>query len=491
MKRVYLAIDIGASSGRVMAGLFDGKKLSLEELHRFPNHGHQVLGHYHWNILSLFAEIRAGLAKAAVQHGRALVSAGVDTWGVDYGYVDRRGQLLGLPFQYRDARTEGMEELACRRVPRARLYGTTGIQFLFFNTLLQVLSEVKSGSSALKEAHRLLFTPDLLHYWMSGVQANEYTMASTSQMLDARSRKWATGMLKDLGIPTGMLGPIVKPGTVLGELLPELKKETGIRALKIVTPASHDTASAVAAVPAQGRDHVYLSSGTWSLMGIECDKPLLTPEAQALNFTNEGGVDGTIRLLKNISGLWLTQECRRIWSERGATYDFLQIAELARNARPFAAVIDPDAREFATPGDMPARIRAFVKNSGQRLPSGHGAIARTVYEGLALRYRDVFEKLCRLTGRDYDTLHIVGGGSKNVFLCQLTADAIQRPVLAGPDEATAIGNMLVQMVASGEVSSIAEGRELVRRSFPATVYEPSRGPGWDEAIVRFEKVQAS
>jgi len=491
MKRVYIAIDLGASSGRVMAGIFDGKKLSLEELHRFPNHGHQVVGHYHWNILSIFAEIRTGLAKAAVKHGRALVSAGVDTWGVDYGYVDRRGQLLGMPFQYRDARTNGMEKLACRRVPRSRIYGTTGIQFMFFNTLLQVLSDVKTGSSSLKEAHRLLFTPDLLHYWMSGVQSNEYTIASTSQMLDAQSRKWATGLLKDLGVPTGMLGRIVRPGTVLGELLPELKQETGIRHLKIVTPASHDTASAVAAVPAIGRDHVYLSSGTWSLMGVECDTPLLTPEAQELNFTNEGGIDGTIRLLKNISGLWLIQECRRNWNEQGANLDFADIAAMARKAKPFSAVIDPDASVFATPGDMPARIRAFVKRSDQRLPSGPGAMARTVYESLALRYRDVFEKLCRLTGRDYDTLHIVGGGSKNVLLNQLAADALQRRVVAGPDEATAIGNVLVQMVSSGDVASIAEGRELVCRSFPATVYEPSRGPGWDEAIARFEKVKES
>jgi len=354
-----------------------------------------------------------------------------------------------------------------------------------------VLSDVKAKSSALKEAKRMLFMPDLLHYWMSGVQANEYTIASTSQMLDVRTRKWATGLLKDLGIPTGMLGRIVKPGTVLGELLPELKQETGIRNLKIVAPASHDTASAVAAVPAQGRDHVYLSSGTWSLMGVERDEPLMTPEAEALNFTNEGGVEGTIRLLKNIGGLWLIQECRRNWNEQGANFNFVDIAAMAGKAKPFSAVIDPDAPMFSTPGDMPARIRTFVKQSGQRLPSGPGPMARTVYESLALRYRDVFEKLYRLTGRDYQTLHVVGGGSQNVFLNQLTADALQRSVVAGPVEATAIGNVLVQMVASGDVASIAEGRELVRRSFPAKVYEPSRGPGWDEAIARFEKAKES
>ncbi len=488
MKRVYIAIDLGASSGRVMAGLYDGRRLALEELHRFENRGHRILGHYHWDVVSLFSEIRAGLARAAARHGRGLVSAGVDTWGVDYVYLDSRGRLLGLPYQYRDGRTAGLERLACRRVARDRIYATTGIQFIFFNTLLQVLSEAQEGAVALREADRILFTPDLMHYWLSGVAANEYTIASTSQMLDARKRTWAKGLLREMGIPTRMLGPLVQPGTVLGELLPDLREETGIPALKIIATASHDTASAVAAVPAEGRGHLYVSSGTWSLMGVERDEPLLTAEARELNFTNEGGVEGTIRLLKNIAGLWLIQECRRCWRGQGADLDFGAIAAMARRAKPFAAVVDPDAPEFATPGDMPARIRAFVERTGQKLPSGRDPIARAIHESLALRYHKVLAGLSRLTGREYDTLHIVGGGSQNTLLNQMAADATGRRVVAGPVEATAIGNILVQMKASGDLRSIAEGRELVRRSFPVRVYDPAPGPGWEDAIGRFSRI---
>jgi len=320
--------------------------------------------------------------------------------------------------------------------------------------------------------------------------ANEYTIASTSQMLDARRRTWARGLIRRLDLPARLFGDLVEPGTALGSLRPVFQKELGLGRLKIVTPGSHDTASAVAAVPAGGDDHAYLSSGTWSLMGVERDGPLLTPEAMALNFTNEGGVCGTIRFLKNITGLWLLQECRRVWNERGARLAFTDIEQKAARARPFRALIDPDAPVFSAPGDMPARIAAFCRRTRQPVPEGPGETGRVVYEALALRYRDVFGKLVRLTGRDYATLHIVGGGSQNHLLNQLAADAVQRPVVSGPAEATAIGNILLQMRADGELRSLAEGRALVRASFPTRTYEPRAAGPWDEAFARFQKVAA-
>jgi sugar (pentulose or hexulose) kinase len=410
--KVYLAVDLGASSGRVMAGVFDGKKLALEEVNRFPNPGHPVHASHYWDFLALFAEIKCGLAKAAKQYGPSLVSVGVDTWGVDYALLDRRGELLGLPHQYRDPRTDGMERKACRRLPREKIYGITGIQFMFFNTLLQLVSEVAGGAPALAAAHRLLFAPDLLHFWLSGRAANEYTIASTSQLLDARKRAWSKPLLKAMGIPPHIFGPIVPPGTVLGDVLAAVREETGLPRIKVVTPGSHDTASAVAAVPARGENHAYLSSGTWSLMGVEVDQPVLTAKAYQYNFTNEGGVGGKIRLLKNICGLWLQQECKRVWEKHGQKLSYDDFTKLARAARPFAAVIDPDCADFAQPGDMPERIRAFCRRTGQKAPATPGGTIRTILESLALRYRRVFGMLEDLTGRRLETLHIVGGGSK-------------------------------------------------------------------------------
>jgi rhamnulokinase len=359
---------------------------------------------------------------------------------------------------------------------------------MFFNTLFQIASEVASRSPALAVADRLLFTPVLIHYWLTGIAANEYTIASTSQLLDAKKRTWARGLIRKIGLPERIFGEIVEPGTALGRLLPVFREELGIRNLKIVAPGAHDTASAVAAVPATGSDHVYLSSGTWSLMGVERAKPLLTPDALRLNFTNEGGVCGTIRLLKNISGLWLMQESRRCWNERGANLAFPDIERRAKRARPFRAFIDPDHPEFAAPGDMPARIAAFCRRTRQPVVEDIGSVGRLIYESLALRYRDVFNKLVALTGRDYGALHIVGGGSQNLLMSQLAADAVQRPVVAGPAEATAIGNVLMQMMADRQVRSLAEGRELVRLSFPTRTHEPRSSSAWDEAYARFCKV---
>ncbi len=489
MNKVYLAIDLGASSGRVMAAHYDGRALTLEEIHRFPNGGHRIGDHYYWNFVGLFAEIKAGLAKAAAACGTRIVSAGVDTWGVDYGLVDGGGFLLGLPHQYRDPRAAGMEALACRRVPRRKIYEITGIQFMYFNSIYQLMADAARRSPALAHAKRILFVPDLLNYWLSGKQVNEYTMASTSQLLDARTRRWAKGMIRKLGLPPSIFGPLVKPGTVLGDVLPSVREETGLGRIKIIAPGCHDTASAVAAVPAEGRDFAYLSSGTWSLLGAEISEPLINDQSYALSFTNEGGVCDTIRLLKNIGGLWLLQECRRIWKQRGLDLEFDDLRRQALRAKPFAALIDPDHPEFAVPGDMPARIAAFCKRTGQRPPASPGATARVIYESLALRYREVFGKLETLTGRRYEALHVVGGGSRDHVLNQFTADALQRTVLAGPMEATALGNVLMQLLATKAVKSLAEGRALIRRSFPPQTYQPRSGAAWDAAAIRFRNLK--
>lgn len=488
-QRVHLAVDLGASSGRVMAGVFDGRRLSLEEMHRFGNVGHAICGGRHWDALQLFSEIKTGLRKAGSVHGASVWSAGLDTWGVDYGLLDRRGRLLGLPCQYRDPRTTGMEAKAFRRMSREKIYGITGIQSIFFNTLFQVLSQVVDGSPALAAADRLLFMPDLFNFWMTGVKANEYTIASTSQLLDARARTWSRPLLKAMGIPARILGDVIEPGTVLGGLIPEVAEEIGLSKLKIIAPGSHDTASAVAAVPARGEGHAYLSSGTWSLMGMEVSQPVLTPESCRLNFTNEGGVCGKIRLLKNLCGLWLIQESKRQWEQEGGMYSFAELVRLARKARPFAAVIDAESPDFSAPGNMPARIRAFCKRTGQRPPADVGGIARTIFESLALKYRRVFGLLEKLVGHRIETLHVVGGGAQNLLLNTMTACAIQRPVVTGPVEATAMGNVLMQLMAAGDIRTLGEGREIIRASFPVKTMEPANAGAWDAAYERYLAVE--
>lgn len=487
--KVYLAVDLGASSGRVMAGSFDGKKIALEEMNRFVNAGYPLHGSYHWDFLRLFTDIKDGLHKAGRQHGKAVVSAGIDTWGVDYGLIDKQGRLLGLPYQYRDPRTTGIEAKACRLLPREKIYGITGIQFMFLNTLIQLMAEKATKSSALDHADRILFSPDLLNFWLTGVKANEYTIASTSQLLDARKRTWSKALIKAMGLPARMFGDIVQPGTVLGGVTAGVAEEIGLPKLKIIAPGTHDTASAVAAVPARGTDHAYLSSGTWSLMGVEADQPVIDERSYRLNFTNEGGVCGKIRLLKNICGLWLVQECKRHWEKGGEKLSFDHLIEQAKQARPFAAVIDPDCPDFASPGDMPARIRAFCKRTGQKAPSDMGGIVRTIYESLALKYRRVFGMLEELTGRRIGTLHVVGGGSQNILLNPCTANALQRPVVCGPVEATALGNLMMQLMATGEIGSLDEGREIVRDSFATKTWEPQDAPAWDAAYAKFLQVE--
>ncbi len=489
MTHNYLALDLGASGGRAIVGRFDGERLALAEMHRFAN-GPIALPRaggtsLHWDVLDLFAQIKRGMAAAA---GGGLVSMGIDTWGVDYGLLDRAGALLGNPYHYRDNRTDGMMEEAFRRVPREEIFAATGIQFMQLNTLYQLLAMVVRNDPLLTVAETLLMLPDLLNYWLTGRIVSERTIASTSQCLDPFTGGWAQPLLARLGIPTGLFTPMIAPGVVLGELLPEAAAETGAPGLAVVAVGSHDTASAVAAVPAEGADYAYLSSGTWSLMGIERDRPVVNERSLAFNVTNEGGVCDTIRLLKNIAGLWTIQECRRTWMQEGVKLSWDEIVQLAAVAPAFTALIDVDAKDFAAPGDMPARIRAYCARTGQPVPQDRGTVARIVFESLTLKYRRTLEMLDELAGRRLAVLHIVGGGTQNRLLSQFAANAIGRPVIAGPIEATAIGNILMQMLATGAISSLAEGRAVVRASFETEMFLPRDMDAWDEAAARFAKL---
>jgi rhamnulokinase len=412
----------------------------------------------------------------------------VDTWGVDFALLGHGNTLLGNPRHYRDPHTEGAMELAFSTVPREEVFRQTGTQFMRFNSLFQLVALKRDRSPLLDVAESLLFMPDLFHFFLTGVKANEYTDASTSQMLDPHARNWAYGLVTKLGLPTRMLGTVVPPGTVLGNLRHTVARDADVPTVPVVTPATHDTAAAVAAVPARGTSWAYISSGTWSLVGAELPEPLADTASLAANFTNEGGVGGTIRLLKNVMGLWLVQECRRSFerSGRGVTYD--QMAREAEAAPAFVSLIDPDDPTFLLPPDMPRAVGEFCRRTGQPEPADAGAIVRCCLESLALKYRFVLERLESLLGRRLDVIHVVGGGSQNGPLCQFTADCCGRPVLAGPVEATAIGNCLTQAMGLGLVKDLAELREVVRRSFEPKTYEPRQAEHWQEPYARFRKL---
>lgn len=479
----FVAFDLGAESGRAMLGRFDGKRLSLEEAHRFPNGPVRVFDSLYWDVLRLWDEMRRGLA-AARRAGGEIASLGVDTWGVDYGLLGRDGSLVENPYHYRDPRTNGVMEKLFAVVPREQVFEQTGIQFMQLNTLYQLYATKLQRPHLLEQARTLLMMPDLFHYWFTGRTAGEYTIATTTQFYDAQRSTWACAMLERLGLPAGILPEIVPPGTKLGPLLRPVAEETGVGQIPVVAPASHDTGSAVAAVPAEGTDWAFLSSGTWSLLGAEVEHPIINQQTLAANFTNEGGAWGTIRLLKNISGMWLLEECRREWAREGANIGYAELLEAALQAKAFAAILDPDDPSFLTPGAMPAKIAEFCRRTGQPAPDGKGSIARAIFESLALTYRTVIETLERILGRKLRRLHIVGGGSKNGVLCQFTADATGLEVIAGPEEATAIGNVLLQAMALGELKTPTEARELVRRSYQLRTYAPGRRAPWDEASAR-------
>ncbi len=485
-RKVYLAIDLGASSGRVLAGLFDGHDLDLEEVHRFSNGPVSVNGRLYWRTFELWANILAGLREAGRRYGSAVSSVGVDTWGVDFGLLDRNGELLGAPVAYRDARTHGAFDRAFAVVPREDIFAETGLQFMELNSLYQLLAAKQLGSPPLDRAGRLLFMPDLFHWMLTGEQANELTIASTSQLYNPRTGSWSEKLIERFGLPREIFGRIVPPGTTLGPLLTQVAEETGLKNVKVVLPGSHDTASAVLAVPAPASaSWCYISSGTWSLMGLETPAPVINDDCSRWNFTNEGGVAGTTRLLKNISGLWLVQECQRIWKSQGQDYNWEGLTRLAGEATPLRSVFNPDDSRLGAPTDMPAQIAALCRESSQPVPSDHGEVIRAALESLALKYRQVLGYLEQLGGRAIEQINIVGGGTQNRLLCQMAADACGRPVLAGPIEATAIGNCMMQAIAAGDVGGVAEAREVVRKSFDMVEYQPQPDARWAEAAERF------
>ncbi len=488
--KVYLAVDLGASSGRHVAGAFDGEHLSLSEVHRFENGPAIAAGRMYWNLLRQWSHICDGLRAAATKHGDNIVSVGVDTWGVDFALLGRGDELLGNPYHYRDSHTDGILDWAFEIVPREEIFAQTGLQFIQFNTLFQLLAMRRAGSSMLAAAETLLMMPDLFHWLMTGEKANEFSDATTTQFFNPVTGTWATELLQRFELPTKILGRICPPGTRLGPLTSAVAVDTGLSGVGVVLPGSHDTASAVMAVPASGApserpNWCYISSGTWSLMGVEVPRPVVTEKCQALNFTNEGGVGNTIRLLKNIGGLWLVQECRRIWNQAGGDFGWDDLTLMADVSPPLVSVINPDDPSLLAPADMPEAIRALCRASNQPVPEDEGAVIRCALEGLALKYRQVLGWLEELVGGRIDTIHIVGGGTHNRQLCQMTADACDRPVIAGPVEATAIGNLMTQAVADGAIGSIAEAREVIRRSFDLAHYEPNQPAAWDEAFARF------
>ncbi len=485
----YLALDLGAESGRGLLGRFDGDRLELEELHRFPNIPVQMLETLYWDLPRLWAECKVALVKAA--SGRSLDSVGIDTWGVDFGLVGWGHVLMGNPVHYRDRRTDGMMDLACELVPRREIYDRSGVQFVTINTVYQLLAMVQAGSPLLKGAETLLMMPDLLAWLLTGERTGERTDASTTQLYDTSEGQWSEHLCLGFGLPKEILPELIDPGTEIGPLAKSVTADLGIPSVRVLATAGHDTASAVAAVPASNSgaetpDWCYLSSGTWSLLGVETPRPIINDLTYQDNFTNEAGVSGTTRLLKNIMGLWLVQECRRTWARAGREFSYEQLVPMAEKSRPFAALVNPDDPSFFAPGDMPARISAYCQKTGQTPPSDEGGFVRCCLESLALRYRWTIQRLEKIVGGPIRTIHVVGGGSRNALLNQFTADACARPVLAGPVEATAMGNVLVQAMGRGRLGSLADIRAVVARSFPPTVFEPKDTGAWKEAAERFE-----
>ncbi len=480
-----LAYDLGAESGRAILGQFDGSRLQLDDVHRFSNQPVYLPDGMHWDVLRILTEIKRGLSLVVQNYGAPPDGLGIDTWGVDFGLLDAQGVLIGNPYHYRDSRTDGMLQEAFKRVPRAEIFNQTGIQFMQLNSLYQLLSMVVSRSPGLEIAKTFLTMPDLFNYWLTGRKACEFTNATTTQCYDPRRGGWAYTLLEALHIPTHIFPEIVQPGSVLATLAPAVADELNIARIPVIPPASHDTGSAVAAVPATGSDFAWLSSGTWSIMGVESPVPVINDQTLAFNMTNEGGAGGMMRFSKNIMGLWLVQECRRTWARLGEDLSYEELTRMAAAAPPLQSLVDPDAPDFLKPGDMPARILAFCARTHQPAPAGKGEMVRCILESLALKYRNVLEYLQKVLGRQLGVIHIVGGGTQNRLLSQFSADATGRQVITGPVEATATGNLLMQALALGHIRSLAEGRELVRRSFTLETFEPSSTrAAWDEAYER-------
>ncbi|MEA1877844.1 MAG: rhamnulokinase [Bacteroidota bacterium] len=480
----FLAFDLGASSGRAILGSLANKKITLKEIHRFENQMILREEHYYWDIESLFSEIKFGLKKCINQEGITPHCMGIDTWGVDFGLLDYTGQLSGNPFAYRDSLTDSAIDEVMEKIPGESLYQKTGIQFMQFNSLFQLWSLKKRHPDRLLSADKVLFMPDLLSFFLTGVSYSEYTIASTSQMLNPDKARWDMALLHQLGLPTHLLEEIVEPGTVIGSIKPELQAELGIGPIPVAAVAAHDTASAIAAIPAKGKDWAYLSSGTWSLLGIELDKPCLTKEAYEAAFTNEGGVDSTIRFLKNITGLWLLSECKKIW-DQDKNYSYADLTMLSKSAPAFASLVDPDDPQFSNPKNMISSIRNYCLDTNQQVPESVAEISRCIFESLALKYKSTLDKLLKVTGRTVNRIHLIGGGSMNHILCQYTANATRLEVIAGPTEGAALGNILMQARSLGIIDSLAEMREIVANNVETKTYLPDNQKEWNEAFTRF------
>ncbi len=481
----FLALDLGAESGRAMLGQLQDKQLTLTEVHRFQNVTVRLPDGLHWDTLRLWTDIKEGICLAGRQVNGQLASVGVDTWGVDFGLLDRNGVLIGTPYHYRDNRTDGMFEEAFRLVPKEEVFEQTGIQFLTLNSLFQLLAMVLQKSPALDIAQTFLLTPDLFNYWLCGSKVSEFSIATTSQCYDTGKGEWSWRLLERLGIPRHIFPEVVPSGTVLGELSPWVADEVGLCGAAVVAPACHDTGSAVAGIPASNRDFAWISSGTWSIVGAELPRPIINHKALEFNLTNEGGYGPTWRFCRNVMGLWLVQQCRRTWAQQGEEHSYQELTAMAAQSARLQSFVDPDCSDFLKPGDMPSRIREYCHRTGQPVPQTKGEVVRCALESIALRYRWIIERLEEALEHRLDPIHIVGGGTKNQLLSQLAADALGRQVVTGPIEATALGNVIVQAIAMGHLGSLAEGRELVRLSFPVQTLEPCDRSGWDDAYGRF------
>jgi rhamnulokinase len=492
-EQCYIGVDLGAESGRVMAGLWNGRRMRLQELHRFANGPVEIAGTLRWDVLRLWSEIQHGLAIAARDFGKAVRSVGVDTWGVDFTLLSKSNELLSQPFHYRDARTRGMMQRAFKRVPRAEIFASTGLQFMELNTLYQLLALRENNPEILAATDCLLMMPDFFHWCLSGRQVAEFTNATTSQLFDPVRRTWSDPLLKKFDLPRRIFPKTVSPGTKIGSLRKSVATRTGLAPVDVIVPATHDTGSAVAAVPVRQAGQgtwAYISSGTWSLMGLELPMALLSDRVLEFNLTNEGGVEGTYRLLKNIAGLWLVQQCKKSFERAGDKIEYDDLVRLAEAAPPLKFLIDPDDASFANPDDMPEAIQRFCRKTGQRAPDSKGAIVRCALESIALKYQTMLQRLEQVSAEPVAIIHIVGGGSRNALLSQFAADACNRPVVTGPVEATVLGNVLVQARARGEIGSLAELREVVRKSCEVESFEPKldKVEAWREASGRFAEL---
>lgn len=485
MKKV-LAFDFGASSGRAIIGSFDGEKITLKEVHRFTNDPVDLGGTLYWDVLRLFYEIKQGIVKAKIAGG--FDSIGIDTWGVDFGLIDKNGRLLENPVHYRDKRTSGLVEESFKSVPRQKMYDITGIQFMELNTLFQLISLKKQRPEMLERADKMLFMPDLFAYFLTGKMCSEYSIASTSQLIDINTRSWSKELLDAFGIKESLFAPLTEPGTQLGNLSKEICEECGVESVPVISVCGHDTQSAITAVPCESGDFAFLSSGTWSLFGTELQKPIVNETSLKINITNEGGFGGTTGFLKNIIGLWLIQESRRQWQREGKDYSYADLEKLALSEEPFKCFIDPDAPEFVPQGNIPERVREFCRKTGQYVPESVGEIMRCIYESLAMKYRMTFEKLCECTGKDYPVIHVIGGGTKDGLLCRMTASSCGKTVKAGPIEATVMGNVAVQLMSDDTIGSISEARKAVAASESLKTYEPENTDEWIKAYKSFVKI---